>query len=63
MEILEELREDIYIGSFVAGGRHFWLDNLKLQRLQLEWQQLVKSDPTFTSVFVLWEASQPPSGY
>jgi hypothetical protein len=38
MEILEELEgKDIHIGSYDAGGRHFWLDNLKLPRLQLEW--------------------------
>ena len=32
MEILEELEgKDIYIGCYEAGGRHFWLDNLKLR--------------------------------
>ncbi len=32
MEILEELEgKDIYIGSYDAGGRHFWLDNLTPQ--------------------------------
>ena len=37
MEILEELEgKDVYIGSYDVGGRHFWLDNLKLPRLQLE---------------------------
>jgi len=31
MEILEELEgKDIHIGSYNAGGRHFWLDNLTL---------------------------------
>ncbi|MDP2729301.1 MAG: hypothetical protein Q8O55_02305, partial [Dehalococcoidales bacterium] len=41
MEILEELEgKDIYIGSYDAGGRHFWLDNLKLPRLQLEWHPI-----------------------
>jgi len=36
MKILAELEgEDIYIGSYEAGGRHFWFDNLKLQRLKL----------------------------
>ena len=30
MKILEELEgKDIHIGSYDAGGRHFWLDNLK----------------------------------
>ncbi len=37
MEILAELEgKDIYIGSYDAGGRHFWIDNLLLRRLQLE---------------------------
>ena len=36
-EILKELEgKDIWIGSYDAGGRHYWLDNLKLQRLQVE---------------------------
>lgn len=38
MEILKELEgKDIYIGSYEAGGRHFWIDNLMLRRLQLEY--------------------------
>ena len=37
MEVLEGLEgKDIYIGSYDAGGRHFWLDNLKIQRLRVE---------------------------
>jgi len=36
-DILADLEgKDIYIGSYAAGGHHFWLDNLKLQRLQVE---------------------------
>jgi len=57
MEILEELEgKDIYIGSYDAGGRHFWLDNLKLPRLQLEWHPIrLKSDEAYIpSVIVLW---------
>jgi len=57
MEILEELEgKDIHIGSYDAGGRHFWLDNLKLPRLQLEWHPIRhKSDQTYIpSVIVLW---------
>ena len=57
MEILEELEgKDIYIGSYDAGGRHFWLDSLKLPRLQLEWHPIrLKSDQTYIpSVIVLW---------
>ena len=57
MEILEEMEgKDIYIGSYDAGGRHFWLDNLKLQRLQLEWHPLrLKSDQNYIpGVIVLW---------
>lgn len=56
MKILEDLEgKDIYIGSYDAGGRHFRLDNLKLQRLQLEWHPLrLKSDQTYIpSVIVL----------
>ena len=31
MDILAELEgKDIYIGSYDAGGRHYWLNNLKL---------------------------------
>lgn len=49
MEVLEGLEgKDIYIGSYDAGGRHFWLDNLKLTRLQLEWHpSRLKSDQTY----------------
>ena len=57
MEILEELEgKDIHIGSYDAGGRHFWLDNLKLPRLQLEWHPIrLRSDETYIpSVVVLW---------
>ena len=57
MEILEALEsKDIYIGSYDAGGRHFWLDNLKLQRLQLEWHPVwLKSDQNYIpGVIVLW---------
>ena len=37
MDILADLEgKDIYIGSYDAGGRHFWLDNLKIQKLQVE---------------------------
>lgn len=36
-DILVDLEgKDIYIGTYDAGGRHYWLDNLKLQRLQVE---------------------------
>src|SRR4030042_744123 len=57
MEILEELEgKDIYIGSYDAGGRHYWLDNLKLQRLQLEWYPgRLKNDQSYIpNVIVLW---------
>ena len=38
MDILKELEgKDIYIGSYDAGGRHYWVDNLLLRRLQLEY--------------------------
>ena len=36
-DILADLEgKDIYVGTYDAGGRHFWLDNLKIQRLQVE---------------------------
>jgi len=57
MEILEELEgKDIHIGSYDTGGRHFWLDNLKLPRLQLEWHPIrLQSDQNYVpSVIVLW---------
>jgi len=38
IEILQELEgKDIYIGSYDAGGRHYWVNNLKLPRLKLDW--------------------------
>ena len=52
MEVLEELEgKDIYIGSYNAGGGHFWLENLKLQRLYVEHISLGGILP---SVIVLW---------
>jgi len=57
MEVLEELEgKDIHIGSYDAGGRHFWLDNLKLPRLQLEWHPTrYKDDRNYIpEVVVLW---------
>ena len=57
VDILADLEgKDIHIGSYDAGGRHFWLDNLKLPRLQLEWHPIRhKSDQTYIpSVIVLW---------
>ena len=65
MVILEELEgKDIHIGSYDAGGRHFWLDKLKLPRLQLEWHNIrLKSDQTYIpSVIILHQPSTlPPS--
>ena len=38
MEILQQLEgKDIHIGSYDAGGRHYWVQNLKLPRLKLDW--------------------------
>jgi hypothetical protein len=57
MEILEELEgKDIHIGSYDAGGRHFWLDNLKLPRLQMEWHPTrYNNDQNYIpGVIVLW---------
>jgi len=37
MEILAELEgKDIYISTHDAGGKHFWIDNLLLRRLEIE---------------------------
>ncbi len=37
LEIVTDLEgKDVYIDSYDAGGRHFWFNNLKLPRLQLE---------------------------
>ncbi len=57
MEILEELEgKDIYIGSYDTGGRHYWLNNLKLPRLQLEWHPIkLKGDQNYIpGVIMLW---------
>ena len=56
MEILAELEgKDIHIGSYEAGGRHFWLDNLKLPRLKLDWYPLGRGTKDYIpSVIVLW---------
>jgi len=57
METLEELEgKDIYIGSYDTGGRHYWVNNLLLRRLQLEWHPLrLKSDSNYVpGVIILW---------
>ena len=57
MEILAELEgKDVYIGSYDAGGRHYWLNNLKLPRLQLEWHptRLENNQVYVPGVIVLW---------
>ena len=57
MEILAELEgKDVWIGSYDAGGRHFWLDNLKLPRLQLDFHPTRFRDDLnyIPNVIVLW---------
>ncbi|GAJ21571.1 unnamed protein product [marine sediment metagenome] len=57
MEIITELMgKDIYIGSYHTGGSHFWIDNLKLGRLELELYPIhLKYDVDYIpSVIVLW---------
>jgi len=56
MEILILLEgKDIYIGSYDAGGRHFWLDNLKLPRLKLDWYPPGRHTRNYIpNVIVLW---------
>ena len=57
MEILEELEgKDVFIDSYDAGGRHYWLHNLKLPRLQLEWHPTKRKDDLsyLPNVIALW---------
>jgi len=57
MEILKELDgKDIYIGSYDAGGQHYWVNNLLLRRLQLEYFPFkFKDDISYIpNVVVLW---------
>jgi hypothetical protein len=57
MKILADLEgKDIYIGSYDAGGRHFWLDNLKLPRLKLDFHPTrFRDDHNYIpSMIVLW---------
>jgi len=56
MGILTELEgKDIHIGSYDAGGRHFWLGNLKLPRLKLDWYPPGRHTKDYIpSVVVLW---------
>ena len=57
LEILTELEgKDIWVGSYDAGGRHFWIDNTKLPRLQLEYHPFrFKDDFNYIpGVIVLW---------
>jgi len=56
MEILAELEgKDIHIGSYAAGGQHFWLGNLKLPRLKLDWHPLGRDTEGYLpTVIVLW---------
>lgn len=57
MEILTELEDkDIHIGSYNAGGQHFWIDNLLLKRLQVDlYPPYFTNDPKYIpSVIVLW---------
>ena len=47
IEVLTELEgKSVYVGSYDAGGRHFWIDNLKLDRLSLDfYPPIYKADP------------------
>ncbi|MBA7670169.1 hypothetical protein ES703_78313 [subsurface metagenome] len=57
MDILKELEgKDIYIGSYDAGGRHYWVNNLLLRRLQLEYYPFRNKDAMdyIPSVVALW---------
>ena len=56
MDILEELEgKVIHIGSYDAGDRHYWVDNLKLPRLKLDWYPPGRHTKGYIpSVIVLW---------
>ena len=57
VEILTELEgKDIWIGSYEAGGRHFWVNNLRLPRLQLDYHPFRFKDDFnwIPGVIVLW---------
>jgi hypothetical protein len=60
MDILADLEgNDIYIGSYDAGGRHFCLDNLKLQQLQLQYHSFhLKDDTSFIPSVVVLRGSR-----
>jgi len=59
IEVLDQLeRKDVYIGTYGGAHSHFWLNNLKLARLQVEkpywWDG--DSEPRYygAPVIVLW---------
>ena len=57
MAILADLEgKDIYVGSYEAGGRHYWLNNLKIQRLRLDYHPAPYQvrEKYIPSVIVLW---------
>ena len=57
LEILEQLEgKDIHVGSYEAGGRHFWLENLKLPRLKVDFHPypITKPGDYTPGVIVLW---------
>ncbi len=55
LQILKELEgKDVWISTYDAGGRHFWIQNLKLQRLSVESFPMKLGDPNWLpSVIVL----------
>ena len=59
MDILADLEgKDIYIGSCDAGN-HYWLDNLKLQRLQLDYYPFhLRDDTSFIPSVVVLRGSR-----
>ena len=57
LEILAELEgKDIFISSYHPGGSHFWLGNLKLPRLKLDFHPIrFRDDHNYIPiVIVLW---------
>jgi len=57
MQILTELEgKDVYVSSYDAGGRHYWLHNLKLSKLRVEFYPTSCGHDSkyIPSVIVLW---------
>ncbi len=57
MQILATLEgKDVHISSYDAGGRHYWLHNLRLPKLRMEFYPTIYGNDAnyIPSVIVLW---------